>query len=611
MNNQSVFKLSRSFKPILVCQKSIEIQKITCAMSNESEAKLVIALDVGSSSIRCTPYHITTTSVSALHGCSVAKQRASVHPNTGKIALLNPENGNLVEDQTLFEDIDACIDDTLHLLRPHYNQNTFQIAAVGISSFVMNLIGIDQFGLIVGEECTLSYACNSIDVVEEISRLKRELSEEKLNSLYQTTGAPLHNAYAIGQLRVLYNHTLNSSSQTMKNNLDVTKVDHWTTIASYCLQRWSGKSKIPISYSEASWTGLFNFHTCKWDDECCNLLPKSGRSKLPETVDNKNNYFYIEEFVHANDNGVRKRNPYWDRWPELRGSGDNLQGKCKLTLGVGDGVCANIGSKCSTPERIACTIGTSAAARVCLPYKIRKQDRKDDEFIVPFGLFCYRVDEEHVLLGGALTDGGSIIEFFRQLVNLEEDEPFNRCLSDATMKYKRDIGGCGMIKNKLSVIPFLSGERSTGFRGGASGSILGLTRETTTSDLLRSCLGGVVLRLNQILTLIESNKPNMTEPSKCIVASGNALERNSLWRQMLADCTGKRVVSDSDANEGTSRGVAVLMSHVLNEHKTNKMEEEILVIKDEELPNCLSEQFWSKQKEYQDSAINCISTLWK
>ncbi len=581
-------------------------------MSNESEVKLVIALDVGSSSIRCTPYHITATSVSAIHGCSVAKQRASVRPNTGKIALLNSsENGNLTEDQTLFEDIDACIDDTLQLLRSHYNQVTFQIAAVGISSFVMNLIGIDQFGQIVSEECTLSYACNSMYVVEEISRLKRELSEETFNSLYQRTGAPLHSAYALGQLLVLYNHVMDSSSQTMNNNLDITKVDHWTTIASYCLQRWSGKSKIPISYSEASWTGLFNFHTCKWDDECCNLLPKLGRSMLPETAGNKNNHFYIEEFVHANDKGVRNRNPYWDRWPELRGSKNSLHGKCKLMLGVGDGVCANIGSKCSTPERIACTIGTSAAARVCLPYKMSKQDQKGDEFIVPFGLFCYRIDEEHVLLGGALTDGGSIIQFFRQLVNLEDDEAFNRCLSDATMKYERDIEGCDMIKSQLSVIPFLSGERSTGYRGGASGSILGLSRETTTSDLLRSCLGGVVLRLNEILTLLESNKPNMTEPSKCIVASGNALERNSLWRQMLADCTGKRVVTDSDANEGTSKGVAVLISRTLNQHRPGMMEEEMLVIKDEELPNRLSGQFWSKQKEFQDSAINCISTLWK
>jgi gluconokinase len=84
--------------------------------------------------------------------------------------------------------------------------------------------------------------------------------------------------------------------------------------------------------------------------------------------------------------------------PELR--------TAQLFLGIGDGACANIGSKCLTGSRIAVTIGTSAAAWVCL-----RSGLSSSIITVPNGLFCYRVDKSHILVGGgALTDGGSVIE---------------------------------------------------------------------------------------------------------------------------------------------------------------------------------------------------------
>jgi len=97
-----------------------------------------------------------------------------------------------------------------------------------------------------------------------------------------------------------------------------------------------------------------------------------------------------------------------------------------LLLGLGDGACANIGSKCSVAGRIACTVGTSAAVHVCLPLKY-----PDASIHVEKGLFCYRIDRVHVLVGGALTDGGSVFEWIAKLLNLESvtSDTFNKVAS--------------------------------------------------------------------------------------------------------------------------------------------------------------------------------------
>lgn len=51
-------------------------------------------------------------------------------------------------------------------------------------------------------------------------------------------------------------------------------VKAWTAIASMCIAQWSGVDvrSVPIFYSEASWTGMLDFHSGKWDEECMVLV---------------------------------------------------------------------------------------------------------------------------------------------------------------------------------------------------------------------------------------------------------------------------------------------------------------------------------------------------
>ena len=364
-----------------------------------------------------------------------------------------------------------------------------------------------------------------------------------------------------------------------------------------CLARWRGTLFSPISYSEASWTGLLNFSSCEWDEDALALLPRECQETLPPLSDYSNSLDGIDKSMSVGT----EMNPYWDRWPELR-----KDASCHFFLGLGDGACANIGSKCSTPSRIAVTVGTSAAARVCLPLPC------GSDLHVPPGLFCYRVDKSHVLVGGALTDGGSVVEWACSLLNLNSNDAFQECMKEVEDLVDQDVS------MSLTVVPFLSGERSTGFRDGAKGCIMGLTRETTPALFMKACLEGVMLRLKAILQLVreaidERSLGNEQEPY--VVVSGNAMEKNALWRQMLADASGLETQLDNDFAEGTSRGAARLVAIALDrksdEDSDSLMSEEKIDSPTVSYPRTSATKgYWAKATESQEDLIDAVTPLW-
>jgi len=189
-----------------------------------------------------------------------------------------------------------------------------------------------------------------------------------------------------------------------------------------------------------------------------------------------------------------------------------------------DAACSNAGAGCTTHERAALMVGTSGALRVL--YESEQPQPKP-------GLFLYLADEHHVVEGGALSDGGNLYAWLERTVadasgSLAERDP-------------RDHG--------LVFLPFLGGERSTGWNPGARGSIHGLTFETTPLDLRQAAYEGVAFRFAAIADLL----PGVGE----VVATGGGLLRDPDWIQIMADALA-RPVSVSAVPEASLRGAAVL-----------------------------------------------------
>ena len=550
---------------------------------------VILGVDVGSSSVRCTAYHYSRKNNSSIDtipvgGCSSSIQRRSVEPITG-----------MIQTDGFLDAVDSTVEEVLSKLRAKFecDERKFVVQAVGFSTFVMNLIAVNEQGKLIPLDknddmerkflskndaatkptdskryrntntVSISYACNAAEVHAECQRIREELGPNELDALYEVTGAPLHSAYALPQLRVLYKEGRSSLGKQKKH--------HWQSIAGYCLSQWTGRKCLPITYSEASWTGLLNIRDCVFEESAIRCLPPNCRAALPELADFTDCILGIPEFLDGNNNLT---NPYWEKYPELRAT--------KFFLGIGDGACANVGSKCTGSSRISVTVGTSAAVRMCLRHQALSSPI-DLPFRIPDcrGLFCYRIDRNHILVGGALTDGGSIVEWATRFLNIEKDESaFQKCLDETQRLVEAEFEKESTTqRSDLIMAPFLSGERSTGFRDGAVGAVFGLTRETTPAHFLKSCLEGVSLRLRAIIQLLlvvvdrkrKEDRENFEEENTSdtnnsdarlpvIVASGKALEVNHTWRQMIADSSGLCIVLDKETVEGTSRGVARLVA---------------------------------------------------
>jgi gluconokinase len=546
--------------------------------------EVVLAVDIGSSSVRCVAYSRKGADVTALDGVSSSVKIKSVEPNTGKIRL--------GETNSLLGCVDSCVDSVVKKLR---GRSPFRIAGVGFSCFVMNWVAVDRDGQILGDDFSISYACNTPEVARECEVIREELGEAAAAELYQSTGAPIHSAYALAQLRVLYR----------KHPVAAERIFKWQTIPGLCLARWTGRTILPMSYSEASWTGLLNFKHCAYEFGATELLPRGCLGTLPPLAD-----FHqaIPGFSHKRVGGIA--NTYWKKWPELR--------QAPLFLGIGDGACANIGSKCSTDSRIAVTIGTSAAARVCIQQGVGASCSTR----VPSGLFCYRIDQHNLLLGGALTDGGSVIEWAAELLNLSSEKAFLHCVNQAEELTRIDYNGLPSKEPPVTMLPFLSGERSTGYRNGATGAVTGLTLATTPGHIFKACLESVSLRLRAIVNLIQDTIDTDAPPS--ILASGGALESNSLWRQMIADCSGLKVILDLDTTEGSSRGVARLISNALtpptvtNQHHgpttihapAAKLPEEEIIRFREATPKPRAVSYFQRAAAAQEAFLRTMSPLY-
>jgi gluconokinase len=200
-----------------------------------------------------------------------------------------------------------------------------------------------------------------------------------------------------------------------------------------------------------------------------------------------------------------------------------------------DAACSNTGAGCTTRDRAALMVGTSGALRV-----LYETDGPRPE---P-GLFLYLADERRAVEGGALSDGGNLHAWLE------------RTLADAAGPLaERDPRDHGLV-----FLPFLGGERSTGWNPHARGAIHGLTFATTPLDLRQAAYEGVAFRF----AAIADRLPDVSE----VVATGGALLRDRDWIQIMADALA-RPVAVSGVAEASLRGAAVFALERLG-HETGE-----------------------------------------
>lgn len=158
------------------------------------------------------------------------------------------------------------------------------------------------------------------------------------------------------------------------------------------------------------------------------------------------------------------------------------------------------------------------------------------------GLWAYKLGRDLTLLGGSFSEGGNVIRWAMDSLRLPEIEALDWELT----KLRPDGHG-------LTIMPFLSGERSTGWDPTARGVIHGLSLGTSPLEIIQACMESIALRFALVWGLMA----NSAGRAPVFVASGGALKASAYWTQVMADVL-QRPIARSRESEDTIRGTAIL-----------------------------------------------------
>jgi gluconokinase len=146
-------------------------------------------------------------------------------------------------------------------------------------------------------------------------------------------------------------------------------------------------------------------------------------------------------------------------------------------------------------------------------------------------------------VGGALSEGGNLIAWLESAFRLPPIE-----------EAETVIAGRAPDAGALTVLPFIAGERSPDWSPGARATIAGLTLATQPVDLMQAGMESVAYELRQVYDLMTK----LLDSPDFVVASGAALAKSSVWRDIIAGVFEKPLRLSPEL-ESSSRGAALLV----------------------------------------------------
>ncbi|MBA4122539.1 MAG: gluconokinase [Acidobacteria bacterium] len=456
-------------------------------MKSEIKNTFVLALDIGTSSVRAALYDFAGN---VLPATMVKHERRLTQTDDG---------GAEIDALEAFAQIERAIDD---VLTKSENQ-AGEILYVAAAAFWHTLVGIDE----KGRPTTKVFGWADTRSRRYVSVLRDEFNE---SAIHNRTGCRFHSSYWTAKLLWLKEEQKQIFKQTAK----------WLSFSDYIALKLFGTAKTSVSM--ASGTGIFDIRRNDWDEKLLKFL-KIKSENLPD--------------IAAEDAQTFQLNAkYAKRWAKLKNA--------EWFPAIGDGAANNIGAGCVEKSKAALMIGTSGAMRVAYQGDAPKK--------IPSGLWCYRIDRRKILIGGALSDGGGLYQWLKDNFRLKNDDD----QTEAEIE-RRNADGHG-----LTFLPFLAGERSTGYHESAHGAILGLHSSTDTIDITRAALEAVAYRFAEIYDQL-----NDICKIREIIASGGALRESPVWTQIICDVLAQNM-SLPDVREASSRGAVLLALETIGKIKS-------------------------------------------
>jgi gluconokinase len=399
------------------------------------------------------------------------------------------DGGAEIDANEAFAQVADAIDDVLKKAKGVKGE----VEYVAASSFWHSLVGVNK----KGNPTTKVFGWAETRPAKYLPALRKKLKETEVHN---RTGARFHSSFWPAKLLWIADAYPKI----------VAKTERWLSFSDFVALKLSGSPMTSVSM--ASGTGIFDIRKSAWDARLLKFL-KIGPENLPQ-------------IVKADSDTFRLTDEFAKRWPRLKNA--------QWFPAIGDGAANNIGAGCIQKRKAALMIGTSGAMRVAFSGDVPER--------IPPGLWCYRIDRRRVIMGGALSDGGGLYQWLKENLRLKEDD--NKTESEIAKRAPDSHG--------LTFLPFLAGERSTGYHEHAAGAILGLRSSTDTIDIAQAALEAVAYRFAEIFDQL-----NDVIKVREIIASGGALRSSPVWTQIISDVL-SRNMNLPDTHEASSRGAVLL-----------------------------------------------------
>lgn len=397
------------------------------------------------------------------------------------------DGGAEIDPAALLTAVRICLEETLAHAHARPELRGRAIAGVGVSCFWHSLVGTDAAGTPVTPVITWADSrCR-----EDAAALRSELSEK---AIHAKTGCMLRASFWPAKLKWL--------RRTQPRVW--ARVRRWVSPAEWLQEQLTGSAS--CAWGMATGTGLLDSVRLQWHAP---LLALSGVDPA--------------QMNRLSDEPTIIGDELATRFPALRG--------VPWYPAIGDGAASNLGSGATEPGLAAINVGTSAAMRVM---------RRGGVARAPYGLFCYRVDAERYLIGGAVSNAGNL----RAWGLAELQLPDGPTLEAALLARPGPVAG-------LTVLPFWNAERAPTWNEDLRGAILGITQHTSALDLFQSITEGTYQRLALIATPILAVEPNTP---RFLVSGGIQHSPGSMQR--LADVLGQPVYANAE-QEASLRGAAI------------------------------------------------------
>ncbi|MFC8614981.1 gluconokinase [Micromonospora purpureochromogenes] len=369
------------------------------------------------------------------------------------------------------------------------------VAGLSFSTAMHSLIGLDAEGVPLTPSVTWADSRAS-------AQAERLRAAPPGLALHRRTGTPVHPMAPLPKL-VWF---------AEQEPMVFQRVSHWVGIKDYVLLRLT--DALVTDHSVASATGLMDIHHLVWDAQALGIAG-IVEEQLPQLVATTTVLPGLTAEAAA---------------------ATGLPADTPVVVGAGDGPLANLGLGAVRPGVVACSIGTSGAMRVAV----------ERPGVDPLGgVFCYALTEDRWVVGGAINNGGIVLQWAGDALAPELGEDSEEEL--LALAERAPVGSGGLI-----MLPYLLSERAPHWSALPRGAYVGLTHGHRREHLIRAALEGVCQQLALVLASVRAAGNEVRE----IRASGG-FARSPLWRQILADALGMPVRFPA-GHEGSSFGAALL-----------------------------------------------------